>query len=120
MKKPLAERIAAAEERKAQMVARLAALKGKAKAVDRKLDTRRKIVVGAAVLVEIEREPRFAEYVRKMLEKAVTRTQDKEAIADLLTTGVVKVRLPSANTNTQPAPPAAADAPVMPGSQLST
>ena len=107
MKKPLHERIAAAEERKAQLVARLAALKGRAKAVDRKRDTRRKIVVGAAVLIEMERDPRFAAYVRKFLAKAVTRPQDREPIADLLQ-AAAEVTAPAVNGNV-PLPPGPAE-----------
>ena len=104
MKKPLHERIAAAERRKAELAARLAALKGKAKAVDRKRDTRRKIVVGAVVLVEMQRDPKFAAYVRKMLGKAVTRPQDRDAIADLLPAAAAEITAPAVNRNAPLAP----------------
>ena len=84
MKKTIEERIAAKRERQAQLAAQLAALEGRQKAADRKRDTRRKIVIGAAVLVEMELRPAVASYVREMLDKAVTRPQDREVIADLL------------------------------------
>ena len=107
MKKPLHERIEAARLRKAQLAARLAALESKAKAVDRKRDTRRKIVVGAAVLVEMERDLKFAAYVCRFLGKAVTRPQDREAIADLLPAAATEITAPASNSNTAPAPAAA-------------
>lgn len=103
MKRSLEDQIAAARLAKAQRDARLAALEAKAKTVARKRDTRRKIVVGAAVLVEMERTPRFAAFVRDMLDKAVTRPQDRETITDLLPVAGAEVTAPAVNGNAPPA-----------------
>lgn len=104
MKRTLDQRIAAKREHKARLAAQLAALEGRQKVADRKRDTRRKIVVGAAVLTEMERTPRFAAFVRGMLAKAVTRPQDRNAIADLLS-AAAELTTPSANGAVPPATP---------------
>ncbi len=54
------------------------------KKADRKLDARRKIIVGAAVLAHAEIDPGFADKLRAVLDLAVTRPVDRAAIADLL------------------------------------
>ena len=71
---------------------RIAELKGtlantleqKAKTEDRKRDTRRKIIVGGAILVEMQKQPAFAQIMAQMLSATVGRQSDREAIADLL------------------------------------
>ncbi len=84
MMKTRAERIAAAEKQVAAKKARLARLKAQESTEARKLDTRRKIVVGGAVLAHAEIDPAFAIELRHVLAKAVARDQDKAVIADLL------------------------------------
>ena len=51
----------------------------------RKLDTRRKIIVGGAVLAEMHKDPEFAAVLRAMLLRYVARPNDRAAVADLLT-----------------------------------
>ena len=79
MKKTLHERIAIIEARKARDQARLASMKGRQKKADRKRDDRRKILVGAIVMVEMEREPKFAAHIRAILGKALTRPRTSSA-----------------------------------------
>lgn len=68
------------QEQKAKIEERLKALEARQKQADRKADTRRKIIVGGAVLAHAA----FAESLREVLRLAVTRDIDKKAIADLL------------------------------------
>ena len=86
MPSPIADRIARIQEKKDQLEARLRPLKAKAKSEERKRDTRRKIVVGGAILAAIEKDAFLALHVRKVLTASVRRPNDREAIADLLTT----------------------------------
>jgi hypothetical protein len=51
---------------------------------ERKLDTRRKIVVGAAVMAYAELDPSFADRLQEILDVGVTRPVDRAAILDLL------------------------------------
>jgi glucose/arabinose dehydrogenase len=72
------------EKQKAQIEARLKALEARESAERRKKDTRRKIVVGGAVLAHAAHDPAFAETLRAVLGVAVTRLADRKAIADVL------------------------------------
>ncbi len=78
------ERIAALEARKKQIEAKLASIEARQRVTARKLDTRRKVVVGAAVLAHAEIDAPFAALLREVLIKAVQRPADQQAIADLL------------------------------------
>ena len=82
--KPLAERIAALKEAEKKAQARLASLVARQKTEDRKRDTRRKIVVGGAVLAHAALHPAFANALRDVLRVAVTRDMDKALLADLI------------------------------------
>ena len=84
MQKTLPDRIAALKAKKDKLAERLNALEAKAKNVDRKRETRRKIVIGGAVLVAIEKDPALAAQIRALLAQNVGRSIDREAIADLL------------------------------------
>ena len=83
-RKTLAERIAALKAEEKQTQARLAALLAKQKADERKRDTRRKIVVGGAVLAHAALHPAFADALRDVLRAAVTRDMDKALLADVI------------------------------------
>lgn len=83
-RKTVAEQITALKEREEQTKARLSALMARQKAVDRKRDTRRKIVLGGAVQAHAERNPAFAAALRAALREAVTRDIDKALLADWL------------------------------------
>ena len=84
MTKPIDTRIADLKAKKEKLAERLTALEAKAKTVDRKRDTRRKIIIGGAVLAAVERDRAIASTVRHFLAANVTRAKDREAIADLL------------------------------------
>ena len=79
-----AEKIAALKAQKEKLVARIVREEGKARGIERKRDTRRKIVVGAAVLMAIEKDADLAQRVRQLLAAQVGRANDREVIADLL------------------------------------
>ena len=83
-RKPNALRIAELEERKKQIEAKLATLASREKVANRKRDTRRKVIVGAAVMAHAERDPEFAARLRVILTLAVQRDGDRQVIADLL------------------------------------
>ncbi|MDR3490321.1 MAG: mobilization protein [Bradyrhizobium sp.] len=83
-RKPNTVRIAELEERKKQIEAKLATLAAHEKVFARKRDTRRKVIVGAAVLAHAERDAEFARRLQMVLTLAVMREGDRLAIADLL------------------------------------
>lgn len=84
MSLPLSDRIASLKAKKEQLAVKLTSLEAKARQEDRKRDTRRKIVVGAAVLAALDKEPGLAVLVRKVLAAGVTRENDRGVVADLL------------------------------------
>ncbi len=84
MVKNVEERIARIKQQREALAQRLNALEQKSKSEARKRDTRRKIIVGGAVIAQMEKMPDFANLVRVVLNAAVGRQNDREAIADLL------------------------------------
>jgi hypothetical protein len=84
MPKPLNDRIALLKAKQDQLAVRLANLQTKAKSEDRKRETRRKIIVGGAVLNAMEKDQGFALQIRALLAQQVGRSIDREVIADLL------------------------------------
>jgi hypothetical protein len=82
--KPLTERIASIRTRREQLALKERQLAAKERSDKRKRDTRRKIVVGAAVLTAIEKDPILARMITRVLAASVGRAQDKEVILDLL------------------------------------
>lgn len=93
----LAAQKARIKEQQEKLARRLGVLTAKEKAGERKRDTRRKIVVGGAVLDRMEKDPAFAATIRALLASAVGRPHDREVIADLL---------PPASSNAAPPAPA--------------
>lgn len=79
-----AEQLATLQEQRAKLDARMKALQARQKEETRKTDTRRKIVVGGAVLAHAALHPEFAAVLRGVLKVAVTRDIDKAVVADLL------------------------------------
>lgn len=90
MPAPIIDRIAALKAKQDHLASRLSALQSKAKTDERKRDTRRKIVVGAAVLAAMERDAELAASVRQVLTAAVGRAQDKELLSELMTARTAK------------------------------
>ena len=95
-----AEQIAALKEAEEQKRRRRLQLEAKEKLDQRKLDTRRKIVTGAAVLTHASLDPDFAASLRSALDKAVTKPADRELLADLLRPGSA----PNGTASEPPAP----------------
>lgn len=83
-KKTDAERLAALKQREAALKAQIARIETKAKTQARKTDTRRKIIVGAAVMAHAKLQPDFADKLRQALKAAVTKESDRELIRDLI------------------------------------
>jgi hypothetical protein len=79
-----AELIAALKEAEEQKRQRRLALEAQEKQAARKLDTRRKIVTGAAVLAHAALDASFAAALRDVLDRAVLKPADRELLADLL------------------------------------
>lgn len=82
-----AELIAALKEAEEQKRQRRLALEAQEKQSTRKLDTRRKIVTGAAVLAHAALDASFAASLRDLLDRAVLKPADRELLADLLRPG---------------------------------
>lgn len=100
--KPISERLASIKAQQEKLAAKERQLEAKDRSEQRKRETRRKIVVGAAVLTAIEKDPAFAHSVMRILAASVGRAQDKEVIADLLP----PVSPLPANESQQPTPAA--------------
>ena len=83
-RKSLDDKIAKLTNRQRQLEAQRLMLLASKKTADRKLDTRRKIIVGAAVLTHAELNPHFSAMLRDILSVAVQRDIDRRVIADLL------------------------------------
>lgn len=83
-KKTLTEKRDELATKQKQIKAKLAALDARAKTEDRRKDARQKIIVGGAVLAHARLDTNFAAVLSDILQKAVTRDTDREAIADLL------------------------------------
>jgi hypothetical protein len=84
MPNAISERIAYLKQQREKLSQRLNKLEQKEKSQARKLDTRRKIIVGGAVLAEIHKDPNFAAMLRALLARYVARPNDRHAVADLL------------------------------------
>ena len=84
MTETAAARLENLRKRKAQLESRIAAAEQQAKVAARKLDARRKIIVGGAILAAVAESPGLAGMVKTVLARRVTRPADRAAIADLL------------------------------------
>jgi len=81
-RKTLHERIGELLKRHEQSRAELANLKARARELDRKLDARRKIILGAAVQAHANLNARFREELRKAVLAAVTRPHDRAVLPE--------------------------------------
>ena len=84
MTKDYSDQIAALRAQQEKTAKQILSLQSKAKDEQRKRDTRRKIVVGGAILVAMEKDEQFARVIKLLLSRQVGRAIDREAIADLL------------------------------------
>ncbi len=90
MKKPslsIAERRKKLKEEIDHLKKREAALAAKQSLDERKIDTRRKIILGGAVLAHAAMHPDFDKYVRRELKPVLSKAKDKDraVIEDWLT-----------------------------------
>lgn len=80
----MAQRLSIAERREklrkqmAAMKAQEAALAAKQSSEERKLDTRRKIVLGGAVMAHAALDPDFAKLIRSALKSALAKAKEKD------------------------------------------
>ena len=81
-RKTLHQRIAELLKRHEEAKAELSQLKARAKEADRKLDVRRKIVMGAAVQAHAKVNSAFREELRKAILAGVTRQRDREILPE--------------------------------------
>jgi hypothetical protein len=81
-RKTLHQRIVEHLKRHEQSRAELADLKARAKDLDRKLDVRRKIIMGAAVQAHAKLNSAFREELRKAILAAVTRPHDRAILPE--------------------------------------
>ncbi len=77
-------RIAKLKEKQDKLAQKLNSLSQQAKTQERKRDTRRKIIIGGAVLAHLDKDAAFAASIRSLLGASVGRINDREVIADLL------------------------------------
>ena len=78
MGKSVADKVAALQRRKSEIEARLGQLKAREKSVERKRDTRRKVIAGAYALEHSEFDPAFKATLFGLLDQYVERPADRE------------------------------------------
>jgi hypothetical protein len=83
-RKTTEELIAEEEKKSEQLKARMAELKARQKVEERKRDSHRKIVVGAAIMAHIKIDGHFRKEVRDALNRAVIDPKHRNVIPDLL------------------------------------
>ncbi|MGA2909969.1 MAG: hypothetical protein ABSE36_19910 [Terracidiphilus sp.] len=83
-RKSIDELIAEEQKKSEEARARIAELKARQRAEDRKKDSHRKIVVGAAAMAHIKIDAQFRKALREALNKAVTDPRHRAVIPDLL------------------------------------
>ena len=83
-----------AEKRYAQAKARLTALKNREATRQRKLDTRRKVILGGALLDLAERDTGAAAMLDRLV-RNLTREQDRKAFAEWTAPGALPCPAPS-------------------------
>ena len=71
------ERIENLRARRAQLDAELSRLESKTRAENRKMDTRRKILIGAIIMQEMADDPDVAAHVQGLLDKRLNKPRDR-------------------------------------------
>jgi len=84
IRKTVEELIAEEKQKSEQSKARMAELKARQRAEERKRDTHRKIVAGAILMAHVKIDPRFRTVVQEAFGRAVTDPKHRAVIADLL------------------------------------
>jgi hypothetical protein len=78
------ERLKILRQRRAALDADIAKIETKAKDQERKIDTRRKIIIGAGVMAHAALQQDFAYRLKQALNSAITKEADRELIKDFL------------------------------------
>jgi len=86
-RKTLDEQLEALKQKKEAIERQLGAVERRKHETDRKLETRRKIIVGGAVIAHAVIDPDFRRALQAALQKAVA-PKDRSLVADLIRTGV--------------------------------
>ena len=71
------ERLAELEARRARLDGQMQRIKAQQRERDRKEDTRRKVLAGAAVLAEAERTPEAQDRLMRLLDRFLERPKDR-------------------------------------------
>jgi hypothetical protein len=108
LRKTLQERIEEELKRQEESRASLADLKARARELDRRLDVRRKIILGAAVQAHAKLNSRFREELRRAVISAVNRPQDKAVLPEFFAASELQPNPPDHPTRPPEQPPQAA------------
>ncbi len=123
-RRTLDEQLAVLKQKKEALEKQLNAVETRKKETDRKLETRRKIIVGGALITHAEIDPEFRRAMQAALQKAIA-PKDRALVADLIRSGVADAATPPAASGAvagdkaaakEPAPPVPAR-PTRPGPQ---
>ncbi len=115
MRKTLDERLDELKQKKQAIEKQLSIVEKRKKQTGRKLDTRRKIIVGGAVLAHAETDPVFCQALQLALQKAVA-PKDRPVVMDLMRQGGIQraANAARAQQGTEQANDEIADAPNAP------
>ncbi len=119
-RRTLDEQLEALKQKKEAIEKQLNAVETRKKETDRKLETRRKIIVGGALLAHAEIDPDFRAAMQAALQKAVA-PKDRALVADLIRSGVADASAaketapPVPARSTRPAPQPPGSTPPAPG-----
>jgi hypothetical protein len=90
IRKSIDEQIAEAENEVKQDKARVADLKAKRNKLLRSFETRRKVLIGAAVQAYANRDPGFGDVLERVILQGVTRDCDREVFPELFPDAATK------------------------------
>jgi hypothetical protein len=101
MSKPSAkQRLDALKQKQAAIAAQIRAQEQSLAAKQRKIDARRKIIVGALIISHAERNPEFKTWLAAHLAEFVTKENDREVISPLLPPASVSAAFDHATAET--------------------
>lgn len=78
------DRLAKLQERRDQLNAQLAALEARAKQTQKKQEDRRKILLGALILADLDNRQELKTYLAERLPEFLVRSEDKKLFAAML------------------------------------
>jgi hypothetical protein len=84
MAKTAAEKLADLEKKAAQIKAQMQAVKARERQVERKAETRRKIIIGGLLITDALKKPRSAKALLELIDGLVSRDVDKAVLAPLV------------------------------------